>query len=85
MSESQLRSTERPQLGAEDIAQYCTLAELGGLQLRREALEVILQLLSLGAAPNSLNTVLTAICKRPGAGTVLRRQPAQGSAPKTQQ
>ena len=81
MSEPQLRSIDRPQqLSGEHIGQFQTLAELGGIEFSREALEVILQLLSLGAAPNSLNTVLTAICKRPGAGTALRRQPQQGSS-----
>jgi hypothetical protein len=85
MSEPQLRSTDRPQLSEEHIGQYQILAELAGIEFSREALEVILQLLSLGAAPNSLNTVLTAICKRPGAGTALRRQPPQGSGPRSAQ
>ena len=75
---------DRPKLTEEQIQDYRELANLGGIHLSQEALAVILQLLSTGAAPNSLNTVLNAFCKRPGTGAAARRQTVISTALKAQ-
>jgi hypothetical protein len=51
------------------------LVSLAGLDIRSDALDSILNLLSLGAAPNSLATVLSAISKPPGVGLAHRQYP----------
>ncbi len=70
---------ERPRLSRSQIKQFEELANLGGVHLSAEAVEVILQLLSLGAAPSSLNTVLAALCKPAGAAGSLRRHTASSA------
>lgn len=58
------------------------VAHLAGFNFRAETLDVILELLAIGTAPNSLGTVLNAICKGSGTATGARRQvPAASAAP----
>ena len=56
------------------------LVQLAGLDIREESISAIYGLLVLGAAPNSLATVLSAICKPPGSASVSKRFPVQSSS-----
>ena len=49
------------------------LAEAAGLDIRREALNSIIDLLAVGAKPHSLGPILHAICK-PSGGPASARQ-----------
>ena len=57
-----------------------TIVHLAGLDIREESLAAIYGLLVLGAAPNSLATVLSAICKPPGSASVSKRFSLQSNS-----
>ena len=69
-------------LSAAEKRKKAELAQLAGLNFRAEALDVILELLATGVAPNSLGTVLHVVCRGPGGVAGARRQvPAAPGAP----
>ncbi len=67
-------------LSTSDKRRKAELAALAGLNLRAEALDVILELLAAGTPPNSLATVLNAICKAPAAAGTRRQASAAPAA-----
>ncbi len=62
-----------PYVTEAQLQEVKTLVQLAGLDIREESLAAIYGLLVLGAAPNSLATVLSAICKPPGSASVSKR------------
>jgi hypothetical protein len=58
----------------EQKASLRELASLAGLDARQQSLDAIIDLLACGAAPNSIATVLAAICKPTAIGSAARRQ-----------
>jgi Mitotic-spindle organizing gamma-tubulin ring associated len=70
-------NTERGDLFNEQQKQaFSELAVAAGLDLRQEVLDIILELLALGAPPSSLATVLQAICRGSGAAGTYPRRPS---------
>lgn len=54
-------------------ARNCALA---GIEIRAAVLDTLLELLDCGVAPNSLNTVLGALCKTGGSSAARRHASA---------
>lgn len=75
------RRSELASLSEEDVKNFKELSYLAGLDIREDALRIVLELLALGASPSSLNTVLTAICKPIGTATIAKRHSVLSGTP----
>lgn len=83
MVEPGSRASSAIKLTPEQRADLHSIVEAAGLDLRRDALNSIIDLLAIGAKPHNLGPILQAICKPSGGPPVSR--PSSSDQPQTSQ
>ncbi len=83
MVEPAIRTSTVLTLTPEQRVDLHQLADISGLDIRREALNSIIDLLAVGAKPHNLGPILQAICKPSGVASAARQ--ASSEQPQTSQ
>ena len=76
MVESDSRASPVITLTPEQRADLHSIADVAGFDIRRDALNSIIDLLATGAKPHNLGPILQAICKPSGGPPVPRPSPS---------